>query len=113
VLATIHQHFQDQLKHSMAVGRSHHDAPSRDAALPGPKPAFFFAPTQVKKRIQDWGARGYQERVAAALHGFVDWSREWMQVEPSNGVEAAAATWREVHAGRVAPNAGHVVSLWA
>ena len=112
VLATVHTHFRDQLKHSMAVGRSHHEAPSRDAAMPGPKPAFFFAPTQVKKRIQDWGARGYQERVAAALHGFAGWSREWMRVVRSNGAEAAAATWREVHAGRVAPDVGHVVSLW-
>jgi hypothetical protein len=113
VLAAVHTHFRDQLKHSMAVGRSHHEAPSRDAALPGPKPAFFFAPTQVKKRIQDWGARGYQERVAAALHEFVGWSREWMRVVPSNGAEAAAATWREVHAGLVAPDVGHVVSLWS
>ena len=112
VLAAVHAHFGDQLRHSMAVGRSHHDAPSRSAALPGPKPAFFFAPTQVKKRVQDWGPRGYQERVAAALHGFVSWSREWLQVQHTYGTTAAAATWADVHAGTVAPNVGYVVSLW-
>jgi len=112
VLATVHAHFGEQLKHSMAVGRSHHDAPSRDAALAGPKPAFFFAPSQVKKRVQDWGVRAYQERVAASLNGFVDWSREWLVVEHSFGAESAAATWHEVHAGHVAPGVGYVVSLW-
>ena len=112
VLAAVHSHFGDRLQHSMAVGRSHHEAPSRTAALPGPKPAFFFAPTQVKKRVQEWGPRGYQERVAAALRGFIARSPEWLQVRRSNGAAAAAAIWREVHAGRVAPEIGHVVSLW-
>jgi hypothetical protein len=111
VLAAVHAHFGDQLKHSMAIGRSHHEA-APAGALPGPKPAFFFAPTQVKKRVQDWGPRGYQERITAALQQFVDWSRGWLQVQHSRGAAAAAATWREVHAGRVAPSVGHVVSMW-
>jgi hypothetical protein len=112
VLGVVHAHFNQQLKYSMAVGRSHHEAPSRATTLPGPKPEFFFAPTQVKKRVQDWGPRGYQERVAAALHGFVGWSREWLQVQHSRGATAAASTWDEVYAGRVSPDTGHVVSLW-
>jgi hypothetical protein len=112
VLAAVHSRFGDQLKHSMAIGRSHHEAPPRTTELPGPKPAFFFAPTQVKKRVQDWGPRGYQERVAAALKQFVDWSRGWLTVQHSNGATAATATWTEVHAGRVAPDVGHIVSLW-
>ena len=112
VLAAVHAHFGDQLRHSMAVGRSHHDAPARAAVLPGPKPVFFFAPTQVKKRVQDWGARDYQERVAASLRGFVDWSREWLAVSLAAGPDAAAATWRAVYAGDVEPGVGFVVSLW-
>lgn len=112
VLATVHTHFGDQLKHSMAIGRSHHEAPPRAGELPGPKPAFFFAPAQVKKRLQDWGPRGYQERVATALKQFVGWSHGWLRVQRSSGAAAAAATWREAHAGLVAPDVGHIVSLW-
>jgi hypothetical protein len=112
VLTAVHAHFGEQLRHSMAIGRSHHDAPPRTAALPGPKPEFFFAPTQVKKRVQDWGPRGYQGRVATALKQFVDWSRDWLKVRHTHGAAAAAGTWREVHAGRVAPDVGHVVSMW-
>ena len=112
VLAAVHAHFGQQLRHSMAIGRSHHEAPPRAGDLPGPKPAFFFAPTQVKKRVQDWGLRGYQQRIAAAVKGFVDWSHGWLDVRHANGGAAAAATWQEVHAGRVAPGEGYVVSLW-
>lgn len=112
VLAAVHARFGAQLMHSMAIGRSHHEAPPRARELAGPQPAFFFAPTQVKKRVQDWGLRGYQERVAGALREFVAWSHGWLQVRHSGGAAAAAATWSDVHAGRVPPDVGHVVSLW-
>ena len=112
VLASVHSHFGDQLRHSMAIGRSHHEAPARVPGMPGPKPEFFFAPTQVKKRVQDWGPRGYQERVVTALSGFVAWSSSWLHVQHAGGAAAATATWTEAHAGRVAPDIGHMVSLW-
>lgn len=112
VLAAVHGHFGDRLRHSMAVGWSHHDAPSRSAALPGPKPAFFFAPAQVKKRVQDWGLRGYQQRTAAALQDFVGWSCVWLQVNHQRGPEAAAAAWRTAHAGLASAGTGNVVSIW-
>jgi hypothetical protein len=112
VLASVHSHFGDQLRHSMAIGRSHHEAPARVPGMPGPKPEFFFAPTQVKKRVQDWGPRGYQERVVKALSGFIAWSCAWLHVQHSSGAAAATAIWSEVHAGRTAPDIGHMVSLW-
>jgi hypothetical protein len=111
VLARVHAHFRDQLRHSMAIGRSHHDAPPRSEGLPGPRPAFFFAPTQVKKRVQDWGPRTYQENIAQALIRFVDDSRSWLKVTRVRGPEAAQATWRAVHSGKVAPDVGYVVSI--
>jgi hypothetical protein len=111
VLARVHRHFGDQLRHSMAIGRSHHDAPPRAEGLPGPKPAFFFAPTQVKKRVQDWGLGAYQERIGAALRQFIDASQAWLTVTRVNGPEAAESTWRVVHGGRLAPDVGYVVSV--
>lgn len=113
VLARVHGHFGEQLRHSMAIGRSHHDSPAAQAvAVPGPKPVFFFAPTQVKKRYQDWGPQGYQQRVGAALRQFVDASRSWLEVQHSQGPEAAGAVWRAVYEARVLPHAGHIVSMW-
>ncbi len=112
VLESVHAHFADRLRHSMAIGRSHHEAPPRTERLPGPRPAFFFAPTQVKKRLQDWGPDGYRERIGTALRRFVAGSRDWLAVTRSAGPTAAAETWRVVHGGRVPPNVGHIVSLW-
>lgn len=111
VLGRVHAHFGDELRHSMAIGRSHHDSPARAEGLAGPKPAFFFAPVQVKKRVQDWGAAGYQSRVASALQRFIDASPQWLAVVRSYGAEAAGATWRAVYDGTVTPGIGHIVSL--
>jgi hypothetical protein len=111
VLARVHARFGDQLRHSMAIGRSHHESPPAATQMPGPRPAFFFAPTQVKKRIQDWGPRDYQQRIASALHAFVDSSQAWLTVTRVTGPEAAEATWRAMHGGRVPPDVGYIVSI--
>jgi Protein of unknown function (DUF2855) len=111
VLARVHEHFGDQLKHSMAIGRSHHESPPAARQMPGPRPTFFFAPAQVKKRMQDWGPHDYQQRITSALHAFVDSSRAWLTVTRVNGPEAAEATWRVVHGGRVPPDVGYIVSV--
>jgi hypothetical protein len=112
VLGRIHAHFGDALRHSMAIGRSHHDAPPRAQAMPGPKPRFFFAPTQAAKRIQDWGAAGLQARTREALWAFVAGSRRWLAIERCHGGEAATAAWRSAFAGDVGPDRGIIVSLW-
>jgi hypothetical protein len=62
--------------------------------------------------VQEWGVRAYQARVSEALHGFVRWSPAWLRVERVQGAQPAVAAWSEVYAGRVAPDRGHVVSLW-
>jgi hypothetical protein len=47
-----------------------------------------------------------------SLQKFVAASRAWLTVVRTNGADAAASTWREVHAGHVPPSTGHVVSMW-
>jgi hypothetical protein len=112
LLERVHKHFGDRLKYSMAVGLSHHDAGPSKPPLCGPTPEMFFAPTQVGKRIRDWSAEGYRQRVADALRQFIDGSRAWLQVKRSHGPEVAAAVWREVLGGRVSPKVGHIVSMF-
>ncbi len=110
VLGRVHARLGNRLKHSMAIGRSHHDAPPRAEGLTGPRPAFFFAPTQVKKRVQDWGPQGYQQRIASAVKQFVDASRSWLEVVHVAGLQDAALTWQTVRGGKVAPQIGFVVA---
>lgn len=112
VLADVHARLGDHVRYSMAVGMSHHDAPPADIEH-GPAPQMFFAPSEIPRRMEAWGAAGYQERTAVALAAFVEGSKDWLRVERSHGPEAAERTWHEVADGHVPPDVGRIVSMHA
>ena len=58
VLFAVHTHLSGLLGHSMVVGNTNWSAETtaNAAELPAPAPEFLFAPTQIAKRTQEWGA---------------------------------------------------------
>jgi Protein of unknown function (DUF2855) len=112
VRQAVHTHFGDELAHSMAVGVTHwEDFGTGGGELPGPRPAFFFAPTRVTKRAEDWGWAGLEQRVADAWHPFCEWTGGWLETLPGRGFDALQRAYLDVLEGRVAPNTAHVISL--
>ncbi|MFK7918199.1 MAG: DUF2855 family protein [Ilumatobacter sp.] len=112
-LAAVHNHFGDGLAYSMTVGRSHHDAEAAadDADMAGPAPQLFFAPSEVTRRIQQWGRDEYGRRCAAAIAAFAAASHAWLDVEHRIGADEATTAWADVYAGSIAPSTGIVVQL--
>lgn len=115
VKAAVHRHYGAALTASMIVGDTHWDdaAGGGDAAepLPGPEPAFFFAPSQITKRNEDWGREGLQERVDAAWTAYTAWADGWLTIERRVGAEAALATFEELVDNRADPSVGFIVSM--
>jgi NADPH:quinone reductase-like Zn-dependent oxidoreductase len=109
-LAAVHDALGDHLKYSMIIGKSHHDSPMAQVSV-GPTPELFFAPTEVSRRLEEWGAEEYQRRCSAALEEFVTESASWLTVERSTGAPAAESAWTDVFAGAVPPSVGRIVSL--
>ena len=109
-LTAVHERLGDNLKYSMIIGKSHHDSPMAEVAK-GPTPLLFFAPTEVSRRIEEWGAEEYQRRCSEALEQFVDGSHRWLTVERTSGPTAAASTWLDVFDGHVPPSIGRIASL--
>ncbi len=108
----VHEQLGSALVHSAVVGAAHHDAaPDDGGALPGPRPTFFFAPDQMRKRYADWGPQGVEERHAEAWHRFAPVVQEWVDVTVGSGPEALQAAWLETLAGKTPPRVGHVVQL--
>jgi hypothetical protein len=110
VLAEVHRHLADVLRHSCLVGSTHWEESTPPADLPGPTPTFFFAPDRLVRRRADWGAGGLESRLDAAWQGFLASIDGWLTIEERSGPHAMADTWLEVVEGRVAPNTGYVVS---
>lgn len=112
VRLAVHSHFADALVASMVVGATHWEelVPSA-AGLPGPHPAFFFAPDRVVKRSKDWGREGLNDRVAAEWHPFREWTAGWLQLLEGSGFDAVQAAYLDVLEGRVDPRSAHVLTV--
>jgi len=108
----VHSHFGDELVHSMAVGMTHwEEMATGGGELPGPEPTFFFAPTRVSKRAEDWGRAGLESRVAEAWHPFCGWTGGWLETIPAHGFDALKSAYLDVLEGGVDPKHAHVLTL--
>ncbi len=111
VLAEVHGHFGDALLHSCQVGATHWEQVSFGATLPGPKPAMFFAPDHVQRRIADWGGAGFAERVDASWNTFVESANTWLELVVHRGPDAVAEAFDAVLEGKVPPHQAFIISL--
>jgi hypothetical protein len=111
LLRRVHEHFGDSLRHSCTVGATHWEEREVQHDLPGPRPEFFFAPTQIDKRVKDWGPGGVARRYAEAWTAFLPSVQGWMNVVRGRGPDAVEAVYRELLEGEVDPAVGHILSL--
>ncbi len=109
VIRAVHSHFGDKLKASIAVGKSHWDAHGGEGALPGPDRQWFFAPGRSQKRIADWGAAAFGQKIAEAWLAFMDVAPRLTSVDKRSGGDAALAAYREMLSGQADPKQGIVV----
>ncbi len=109
VTRAVHTHFGDQLKASIVVGKSHWDAQSEQAALPGPERQGFFAPGRSQKRIADWGGAALGQKIASAWRGFMEIAPRLARIDKRNGGDAALTAYQEMLSGKADPKAGIVV----
>jgi Protein of unknown function (DUF2855) len=111
VLNDVHHHLRDHLKHSCIVGATHWEQREVHDELPGPEPQFFFAPTQIAKRIEDWGSGGVEKGFARAWQAFMPSVSGWMQIRYGRGPKAVEAVYRNTLEGKVDPKVGQILSL--
>lgn len=107
----LHRHFGEQMRYSGQVGLTHRASSPDEPTLPGAKPAFFFAPTQISKRAKEWGPGGIDVRFGAAWSGFAPNLDRWLTVTESRGPAAVQAAYLDTLNGRVPPDLGHILSL--
>jgi hypothetical protein len=112
VRSAVHGHLGGRLAYSMAVGGTHWDHEAKvDGPLAGPEPQFFFAPTQIAKRVADWGQDELDRRVADAWHRYSAWTDTWLELRRVQGPDALAAAYHELLEGRSDPRVGYACSM--
>ncbi len=77
----------------------------------GPEPQFFFAPTQIQKRRQEWGGEEIAKRHARAWDQFAPRAKTWIEIDERTGRQGLKDAWLEVLSGGADPRKGLVVQL--
>ena len=108
----VHERLGDSLKYSQRIGGTHWDAGGDDGDIPGPAREFFFAPSQIQKRMADWGPQAFQQRLGASWKEFQDASSAWLKIERAYGRDALERVYRATLEGSASPAQGNIVSLW-
>lgn len=107
--AQLHNAFGDNLKASIVVGVTHWEAGRVDAPLPGPKPEMFFAPSQIVKRDQQWGAGMVMRKATEANIGLAEVFMQHIDVQSLESAEAMQQAWLDQVNGSVPPTVGMIV----
>jgi len=109
--AKLHRHFGDEMKYSGRIGLTHRSSSLDEPELPGAKPAWFFAPDQIRKRAKEWGPGGVDIRFGAAWSGFVPMLDQWLTVIEGRGNGPVQQVYLDTLNGHVPPDQGHILSL--
>ena len=111
----VHMHLGDALKYSASIGGTDWQHIGKVGDLPGPRPTLFFAPSQIKKRIADWGGATLQGKLDVAWQDFMvpvtRPDQPWLRVVQAKGIDACVTAMQEVVSGKAKPDEGHVLSL--
>lgn len=109
--AALHRHLADNLKYHCQVGLTHWEDQGGEADLPGATPEFFFAPSQVEKRMAEWGPTELARRQEEAWRGFLTPCRGWLNLASASGSAAVEAAYHEMLEGKTDPSRGLILSL--
>ena len=107
----LHRHLADALKYHCQVGLTHWESQVGEPDLPGATPEFFFAPTQVEKRLAEWGPAALASRQDEAWQAFLAPCRQWLKLSEASGQAALEKAYREMLEGHTDPSTGVILSL--
>jgi len=107
----LHHLFTDNMLQSIQVGATHWEAVSGSRDLPGAKPQFFFAPSQVAKRDKDWGPGVFFQKAYSYGAQLASDMKSDITVEHVVGGEGVQAIWLALLDNQLAPNRGVMATV--
>ena len=107
----LHHHFRDAMKYSGQIGLTHRSFSLDEPELPGAKPAWFFAPDQIRRRAKEWGPGGIDQRFSAAWSTFAPTLPKRLTVVEGRGPAEVRQIYLDTLNGHIPPAQGHILSL--
>lgn len=111
ILSELHKHLGDNMRFCSNVGVTHWKDFGQSDDIIKERSEFFFAPSQIQKRLQEWGPQGFDQKSREYLSLSIAKSREWLKMTDLDGLEGMQAIFEDVCEGKVAPDAGLIVRM--
>jgi hypothetical protein len=111
VLGQLHQHLGEHMCKTLNVGITHWTQPRSSDGINTERSEMFFAPGHIQKRYKDWGADGFERRSSEFLQAAIADSLSWLQITKLQGLDGLASVYRDVCKGKVAADAGLIITM--
>jgi hypothetical protein len=111
VLGRLHTHLGDNVRRCINVGLTHWDETGTGDGVIAERSEFFFAPSHIQKRLQDWGPDGFTRRTSDFMQDTAAKSRAWLKFRNIDGLEGLADIYEDVCEGRIAADQGLIIEL--
>lgn len=111
ILAALHILLGDQMKFTSKVGLTHWAKTKPQEGIISERSKFFFAPAHIQKRIEEWGADGFDERTASFLMQTAAKTKNWLRFKELSGLHELALIHPLVCAGVLPPDEGLIVNI--
>lgn len=111
VLSDLHALLGDNMKYTSNVGVTHYNENEMGPHFIRERSAMFFAPAHIQKRTHEWGPGEFEKKAYQFWHEASIKSREWLNMERHDGMDALAGVFSLLLVGKVAPDKGIIVSL--
>lgn len=109
VLKSLNTHLGDSLTYCISVGLTHWDNTSLQNNFLKDKSEFFFAPSHIQKRLEEWGYKGFEQKTTAFLKNAAAKTAQWLQFKEVDGLEGLAAVHKDVCDGQIPADIGLIV----
>ncbi len=110
VLGRVHRHLGEAMLRSLNVGLTHWDEAGGETGIIRERSEMFFAPGVIQERINQWGAAEFARQTREFLVRAFAESRDWLTIEPVQGLDGLAAKYAAVREGSLAADRAIVVA---
>ncbi len=111
ILGQIHAHLGDNMVKTLNVGLTHWDSARRDDRIIRDRSEFFFAPSQIQKRMKERGADEFGKRSAAFIMDAAIKSNAWLKLKPLEGINGLDGIYAGMVDGKSDPRDGYTITL--
>lgn len=111
VLNDLHKHLGENMKFCSNVGVTHWKEIKTGPDFIKQRSEFFFAPSQLQKRIKEWGMEGFEEQSGKYLKRSFAKSREWLKIIDIDGLDGMSKIYADVCEGKIAPEVGLTIRM--